>query len=152
MRQAQASERQAAGAAESSHQSLAQRVCSRIASLGGRGTNAYLEVLKPAKGFTKLINGKTIISKPGLSGGPDFVIAKVLKEYRVRSAIVERRRPDIAETVFDAFVVPDGRDWTFKGEGETSDTYQLLAPSAERLSDLQANALERILTGLPASP
>jgi hypothetical protein len=152
LRRSRQSEQDSTSASLSSHQSSTQRVSNRIASLGGLGTNVYLEILKPAKGLAKLFGNKTTISKPGMRGGPDFVISEVLDAYRIRRAIVYRGHPDAAETTFDAFVVPDGRVWRFNGAGETTNTYQMLASSAERLSALPTNTLERILIGLPASP
>jgi hypothetical protein len=84
------------------HHGSAQRVNENLAKLGGLRTNAYLEILQPAKGFRRLLNRGTVISKPGVVGGPEFVITEVLKAYRIPNAIVWASRNDVPKQAFDA--------------------------------------------------
>jgi len=137
----------AAAEAAAAHCSGLEAVTILLNRLGDSDTDCYLEILRPLRGVQRYFNKKATVTKSGLYGGPKLVIDEVLPAYRTPGGIVP---PPIEGTVypFDAYVVPDGRVWRSSGEGVTPNTYQLLASSADRLSLLSVDDLERIAANL----
>lgn len=150
IRQASESDRSRAEGLEASRRQLLEDVEDRIRRLKGERTNAYLEVLKPVKGLERAFGRKTTIERPGMMGGPDFVIAEVIPAYRLQSAIIKPAFQDLRRQAFDGYVVPDGRVWRFAGEPDTpNNTLQVLASSVEQISGQSAETLRRIKDTLP---
>ena len=138
-----------AAAAAMARTGALERTGSLLDRLGGSGTDCYLEILTPLRGrLRRFFNEKAIVQRPGLFGGPEFVIEEVLPAYRIEGAIVPPPTKEGDADAFDAYAVPDGRVWRFRGQGVAPGTYQLLASSAEDLSSMSTDDLTRIATGL----
>jgi hypothetical protein len=144
VRRAAREEAGAAAGAAADHEAQLSRVTTELDRLKGRGTEAYLEILRPAKGVARMLNKKAVITKRGLRGGPDFLIHEVLEAYRIPGAIINTIDRHTRDQVFAAMVTPGGRVWRFSGDGVTENTWQLLASSEERVSGLAASDLARI--------
>jgi hypothetical protein len=138
----------AADAAADAHRASVAKVAGLLARLGGGSADCYLEILWPAKGLRRHFSNKTIVTRSGLLGGPHFVIDEVLSAYSIDAGIVEPLRKEMGSLTYNAYVVPDGRVWSFAGRGETENTYQLLGSSARRLPELTIDDLEQIAAGL----
>lgn len=145
-RRADAAQQQATAAEAETRRKMVEEVSALLARLAGHGVDTYLEILKPLPTIDKFLHRRrTIIHMRGVRGGPDFIISEVLRAYRVPSAIVvPPPRDSTIATVYDAHVVPDGRVWRFIGAGDTSNTYQSLASSVEKVDTLAVETLARI--------
>lgn len=140
----------AAASALHQQQTAAASVRSLLQGLGSAGTDVYLEVLRPVAGLRRTFARGSRVRRPGLRGGPDFLITEVVQAYCLRGAIIEPANPahETSEFVFNALVAPDGRVWRFSGSPEAPNTYQLLDSSSERLEALPRADLQRVEAGL----
>lgn len=139
----------AAEAAARAHLSALEAAASLLSRLNGDHTDCYLEILRPLRGgIYRYLNKRTTVTRPGSTDGPEFVIGEVLSAYRIPDGIVPPPLPEGDIYPFDAYLVPDGRVWRYSGEGVSPNTYQLLGSSANRLSSLSTDDLERIAVNL----
>jgi hypothetical protein len=149
VRRKKEAEAAAVAAAAAAHSNGIKAVANLLTLLDGSCTDCYLEILRPlGGGIQRYFNKKTIVTRPGLSGGPEFVISEVLSAYLVPKGIVPPPSPEGDIYPFDAHLVPDGRVWRHSGEGVAPNTYQLLDSTANQLSSLPTDDLERIAADL----
>jgi len=66
-----------------------------------------------------------------------------VKSYRIRNALHSR-----SGVTYDAHIVPDGRVWGYKGQGETDEIYQVFGRFPPPLTELSEGDLRRIADGL----